>query len=51
MIATEFYCATLSMSDVNADCDVEIVISGNYPPVLLNETFIKKVQYRITLHL
>ena len=51
MAATEFHCATLSMSDVNADCDVEIVISENYPPVLLYETFIKKIQYRIILHL
>ena len=41
----------LSMSNVNADSDVEIIISGNKPSVLLNKVFIKKIQYRIILHL
>ena len=51
MVVSEFHCATLSMLNVNGDCDVEIIISGNKPPVLLNEVFIKKIQYRTILHL
>ena len=47
MVISEFYCATLSMSNVNADCNVEIIISGIKLPVLLNEVFIKNIQYRI----
>ena len=42
MVASEFDCATLSMSNVNADCEV-----WQYP----HEVFIKKIQYRIILHL
>ena len=45
MVASEFHCATLSMSNVNADCDVEIIISWNKPPAVLNEVFIKEIQY------
>ena len=51
MVASEFHCTTLSMSNVNDDCDVEIIISWNKPPALLNEVFVKKIQYRIILHL
>ena len=51
MVVSEFHCATLNMSNVNCDCDVEIIISGNKPPVLLNEVFIKKIRHRIILHL
>ena len=36
---------------VNADCGVEIIISKNKSFLLLNEVFIKKIQYRIILHL
>ena len=36
---------------VNADCDVEIIISGNKSLILLNEGFIKNIQYKIILHL
>ena len=47
MVVSEFHCAILSMSNVNAGCDVEIIISGSKPSVLLYEVFIKKIQYRI----
>ena len=47
MVVSEFHCAILSVSNVNAGCDVEIIISGSKPSVLLYEVFIKKIQYRI----
>ena len=50
MVVSEFHCATLSMSNVKANCDVEIIISGNKPPALFNEVFIKKIQYGVIFH-
>ena len=36
---------------INADCDVDIIISGNKPPVLSKYVLIMKIQYRIILQL
>ena len=46
-----FRISTHYFKHINADCDVDIIISGSKPPVLSKEVFIMKIQYRIILHL
>ena len=46
MVVSEFHCATLSMSNVNTNCDIEIIIPGN-KPVLLNQVLSRKFNAKL----